>query len=67
MCVCDLTAVLNMNQPAISHQLKILKQNGFVKYRKDGKTVYYSLKDDHVRQIYEQGFLHINEKKGGLL
>lgn len=67
MCVCDLTAVLNMNQPAISHQLKILKQNEFVKYRKDGKIVYYSLKDDHVRQIYEQGFLHINEKKGGLL
>jgi len=67
MCVCDLTAVLEMNQPAISHQLKTLKQAGFVKYRKDGKTVYYSLKDDHVRQIYEQGFLHINEKKGGLL
>ena len=67
MCVCDLTAVIKMNQPAISHQLKILKQAGFVKYRKDGKVVYYSLKDDHVKQIYEQGFLHVNEKKGGLL
>lgn len=63
MCVCDLTAVLNMNQPAISHQLKILRQAGLVRYRKDGKIVYYSLKDEHVRQIYELGFIHVNEGK----
>jgi ArsR family transcriptional regulator len=67
MCVCDLTAVLNMNQPAISHQLKTLKQAGFVKYRKEGKIVYYSLSDEHIRQIYEQGLLHINEKQGVVL
>jgi len=61
MCVCDLAAVLNMNQPAISHQLKILKQAGLVTYRKDGKIVYYSLNDNHVKQIYEQGISHVNE------
>ncbi|MEW5815808.1 MAG: metalloregulator ArsR/SmtB family transcription factor [Spirochaetota bacterium] len=63
MCVCDLAAVLNMNQPAVSHQLKILKQANLVKYRKEGKVVYYSLNDNHVRQIYEQGLIHIKEKK----
>ncbi len=63
MCVCDLSAVLNMNQSAISHQLKTLKQAGLVRYRKDGKIVYYSLNDEHVKQIYGQGFLHIKEKK----
>ena len=63
MCVCDLAAVLNMNQPAISHQLKILKQTDLVRYRKDGKIVYYSLSDKHIRQIYEQGLLHVNERK----
>lgn len=53
MCVCDLAAVMNMNQPAISHQLKILKQANLVKYRKEGKSVYYSLSDDHVKQIFD--------------
>lgn len=64
LCVCDLTAVLGMNQPAVSHQLKILKQSGLVTYRKEGKIVYYSLNDDHVKVLYEQGKAHIQEEKG---
>ncbi|MCX8059390.1 MAG: metalloregulator ArsR/SmtB family transcription factor [Spirochaetes bacterium] len=63
MCVCDIASVLGMNISAISHQLRLLKQANLVKYRKDGKVVYYSLKDNHVKQIYKQGFLHITEKK----
>lgn len=64
MCVCDLAALLDMNQPAVSHQLKILRQARLVTYRKDGKVVYYSLNDDHVKQIYEQGMNHIKEQHG---
>ena len=64
MCVCDLAAALTMNQSAISHQLKILKQANLVKYRKNGKIAYYFLNDDHVRQIYEHGLIHIKEMNG---
>lgn len=62
MCVCDISALLNMTQSAISHQLRLLKQSNLVKNRKDGKIVYYSIKDDHVKDIFSQGFLHIREK-----
>lgn len=61
MCVCDISALLNMTQSAISHQLRFLKQARLVKNRKDGKAVYYSLDDEHVRQIFERGLEHINE------
>ncbi len=61
MCVCDISKLLNMTQSAISHQLKILKQNRLVKYRKEGKTVFYSLDDTHVRDIIEKGIEHISE------
>ncbi len=61
MCVCDIAALLNMTQSAISHQLRVLKQANLVKNRKEGKIVYYSLADDHVRQIFDQGLDHINE------
>ena len=61
MCVCDIAALLGMTQSAISHQLRILKQVRLVKNRKDGKVVYYSLDDAHVKQIFEQGLVHINE------
>lgn len=61
MCVCDIAALLSMNQSAISHQLRVLKQARLVKYRKDGKIVYYSLDDEHVKQIFDQGLVHINE------
>ena len=61
VCVCDLAAALNMTQSAISHQLKILKQNKLVKSRREGKSVFYSLADDHVRTIIAQGQEHIEE------
>lgn len=61
MCVCDITAVLGMNQSAISHQLRVLKQAKLVKYRKEGKVVYYSLDDEHVKSIFDQGLIHISE------
>lgn len=61
VCVCDLAAVLNMTQSAISHQLRILKQNRLVKSRREGKSVIYSLADDHVRSIIAQGREHIEE------
>jgi ArsR family transcriptional regulator len=61
MCVCDLSVLLNMHQSAISHQLRVLKQANLVKYRKEGKVVYYSLKDEHVKTIFEQGLIHLKE------
>ncbi|MCO5388814.1 MAG: metalloregulator ArsR/SmtB family transcription factor [Desulfosporosinus sp.] len=61
MCVCDIAVLLNMTQSAISHQLRVLKQARLVKYRKDGKIVFYSLEDEHIKQIFEQGLTHINE------
>ncbi|HYE83600.1 MAG TPA: metalloregulator ArsR/SmtB family transcription factor [Clostridia bacterium] len=62
MCVCDIAALLCMNQSAISHQLRVLKQARLVKYRKDGKVVYYSLDDDHIKQMFDQGLVHVREK-----
>lgn len=61
VCVCDLALALNMTQSAISHQLRILKQNKLVKSRREGKSVFYSLADDHVRSIIDQGREHIEE------
>ncbi len=61
VCVCDLAQVLNMTQSAVSHQLKILKQSKLVKSRREGKSVFYSLADGHVRTIIAQGREHINE------
>lgn len=61
MCVCDIAEVLDMTQSAISHQLRVLKQARLVKYRRDGKTVYYSLADDHIQTIFDQAFEHIME------
>ena len=61
VCVCDLAEALNMTQSAISHQLNILKRNKLVKSRREGKSVFYSLADDHVRAIISQGMEHIEE------
>ena len=61
MCVCDIASILGMTQSAISHQLRILKQNKLVTFRRDGKTIIYSLADDHVHNILGQGMDHINE------
>ncbi|MDO5344971.1 MAG: metalloregulator ArsR/SmtB family transcription factor [Lachnospiraceae bacterium] len=61
VCVCDLAQALHMTQSAISHQLRILKQNKLVKNRREGKSIFYSLADDHVRTIIAQGLDHIQE------
>ncbi|MDR0648350.1 MAG: metalloregulator ArsR/SmtB family transcription factor [Synergistaceae bacterium] len=62
MCVCDIASLLGMTKSAISHQLRTLRQTRLVKYRRDGKEVYYSLDDEHVGNIFEQGMLHVREK-----
>ena len=61
VCVCDLAEALHMTQSAISHQLRILKQNKLVKSRREGKSVFYSLADEHVRTMIAQGREHIEE------
>lgn len=61
MCVCDIAQLLGMTQSAISHQLRVLKQSELVKFRRDGKTIFYSLADDHVRTIIGMGVEHLNE------
>lgn len=61
LCVCDLAEVLHMTQSAISHQLRILKQMKLVKSRREGKTVFYSLADDHIQTILNQGMEHVME------
>ncbi|MDR1537583.1 MAG: metalloregulator ArsR/SmtB family transcription factor [Clostridiales bacterium] len=61
--VTDLVLALDMTQSAVSHQLRVLRQNDLVKFRKDGKTVYYSLDDSHVKTLLQQGLEHILHKK----
>ena len=61
MCVCGLAELLGMTQSAISHQLQVLKKAKLVRYRREGKTIFYSLADGHVRAILDQGMEHITE------
>ena len=61
MCVCDIATLLNMTQSAISHQLRALKQSKLIRYRREGKTVFYSLADSHVVTIISQGLEHVEE------
>ena len=61
MCVCDIAALLGMTQSAISHQLRALKTARLVKARREGKTVFYALADDHVKTIINQGLEHVSE------
>lgn len=61
MCVCDIAQIIGASQSAISHQLRLLKQMKLVKFRRDGKVVFYSLSDDHIQNILSQGFEHISE------
>ncbi len=63
MCVCDIASLVGVSQSAISHQLRLLKQVNLIKPRRDGKTVFYSLSDNHVRTIINNGMNHIAEKK----
>lgn len=61
LCVSDIAELLNMSQSSVSHQLRILKDAKLIKYRRDGKSIYYSLDDDHVYHIIEMGIEHIEE------
>lgn len=63
LCVCDLSELLEMSSSAISHQLRILRNNKLVKFRKEGRSVYYSLDDDHVLLLFCQGLEHVLEDK----
>ena len=61
LCVCDLSEILNMSSSAVSHQLRILRNMNLVKYRKEGRSVFYSLDDDHVMCLFSQGLEHVLE------
>lgn len=61
MCVCDLACLLGVSQSAVSHQLRLLKTLRLVKFRRQGKVVYYSLDDEHIYHIFKEGFKHITE------
>ena len=65
MCVCDIAALLNMTNSAISHQLRVLKQTRIVRSRRAGKIVYYRLADDHISQLFRVAFEHVTEEQGG--
>jgi len=64
LCVCDLGVVLGMSSPAVSHHLRLLRALKLVKYRKEGRTAYYSLDDDHIETLFAQGLDHIREDVG---
>ena len=61
MCVCDISEILNVSQSAVSHQLRLLKQMKLVKYRREGKSIFYSLSDEHIENILSKGMEHICE------
>lgn len=61
MCVCDMAEFLGVSQSAVSHQLRVLKQARLVKFRREGKVVFYSLADDHVKHIFNEGLDHVLE------
>lgn len=61
LCVCDISTAVGMTSSAVSHQLKILKNADLIQFRREGKTVFYSLADGHVNTILEQGLEHVNE------
>ncbi len=62
LCVCDLSALINISHSAVSHQLRILRAYNLVKFRKEGKIVYYSLADEHVIKLIEMGVEHAKEQ-----
>ncbi len=59
MCVCDISVLLGMTKSSISHQLRILRRENLVNYRKEGRVIYYSLADEHVKSIFNQGLAHV--------
>jgi len=62
LCVCDLAVVTGASESAVSHQLRVLRNQKLVKYRRDGKTLFYSLADSHVAKLFGQGFEHVTEE-----
>lgn len=63
LCVCDISEVIGMSQSAVSHQLRILKSANLVKFRREGKVVYYSLDDDHITKLFGAGVQHVQHTK----
>lgn len=61
LCVCDIAAVINVSESAVSHQLRLLRNHRLVKYRRDGKMLYYSLADGHIEKLFNQGLEHVVE------
>ncbi len=61
LCVCDLAAVIGASESAVSHQLRLLRTQKLVKFRREGKILYYSLDDDHIERLFEQGLEHVTE------
>lgn len=61
LCVCDIASIVESSPSAVSHQLRLLRQTKLIKFKKIGKVVYYSLDDDHIKEIFEKGYEHINE------
>jgi ArsR family transcriptional regulator len=61
MCVCDIAALLGMSKSSVSHQLRVLRQSRLVKFRREGKVVFYSLDDSHIGAIFRQGLAHVSE------
>nr|BAL59433.1 regulatory protein ArsR [Candidatus Acetothermum autotrophicum] len=64
LCVCDLSALLGMNESAVSHHLRLLKALKLVKYRREGRMAYYSLDDEHIERLFRQGLEHVQESYG---
>lgn len=62
LCVCDLSEIIGMGQSAVSHQLRVLRASKIVKYRREGKSIFYSIDDDHIRMLFEIALSHINEE-----
>lgn len=63
LCVCDLSEIVGMGQSAVSHQLRVLRGSKVVKYRREGKSIFYSMDDDHIRRLFEVALQHINEEE----
>ncbi|WP_054693468.1 ArsR/SmtB family transcription factor [Syntrophomonas palmitatica] len=61
LCVCDLAALIEMSESAVSHQLRVLRSQKLVKYRREGKNLFYSLDDEHVNNLFAQGLEHVRE------
>lgn len=62
LCVCDIATLLGISQSATSHQLRVLRNMNLVKYRKEGRIAYYSLDDDHIKNLFDEGLRHVEEK-----